>query len=183
LVWAAAAVLIVSSAWLGVTVIERIPEPSTAADPSTPTPAASLPTSDVPGNDVADLGRFPGAVRTAYTRERQGSTRVIVLEYVAEAKVDDVRSFYRRAFRENGWDLVELDVTDGEWVFLVERPGRAAVVEIEDDGASTLIQIEVEVPLASPTPVPTPTPAPPPPPDDDDDDADDGDDAGDDVGD
>lgn len=170
-----AAVLLVAAAWLGVLVAERIPERPVTVQSPTPSPVPSLPSVDVAGDDIPDLGRFPGSVRTTHMRERQGSARVTVVEYVAAAEVDDVRTFYRRVFRENGWELVELDVESGEWVFLVERQGRAALIEIERAGTSTLVQIEVEVPIATATPRPTPTPRPEPPPpappgDDDDDD-------------
>ena len=175
-----AAVLIVAAAWLGVLVADRLLDRSTAVEQPTPTPTAVLPDVDVDGADLRDLARYPGAVRTAYARERQGTKAVTTVEYVATAELDDVRAFYRRVFREEGWELVELDFSGGEWVFLVEKGRRAAYVEIEDGGTYTIVQIEVERSIDAATPRPTPTPRPPPPPppppppgDDDDDDGDD----------
>jgi len=177
-----AAVLIVGAAWLGVLVADRLLDRSTAVEQPTPTPTATFPQVDVDGKDFSTLRRYPGAVRTAYLREAQGTTRVTVVEYAVAAEVDDVRAFYRRVFREEAWELIELDFSGGEWIFLVERRNRAALVEIEDGAAFTTIEIELEEPIATATPRPraTPTPRPPPPPpppgDDDDDDDDGGDD-------
>jgi hypothetical protein len=170
-----AVVLIVASAWLGVLVVDRVIDRSTGVEQPTPTPAASLPAADVEGEDLPDLGRYPGSVRTTYLREQQGSASVTIIDYVTTAELDDVRAFYRRIFRENEWELIELDFAGGEWVFLVESGNRVALVEIELGSPFTRIAIELEEPAPSPassptpTPTPTPPPPPPPPPDDDDD--------------
>ena len=176
----AAVVLVVAGAWLGLLVADRLLDPSTMAEQPTPTLTTELPVVDVAGDDVSGLPRYPGAVRTAYDRERQGTKAVTAVDYVATAQQDDVRAFYRRVFREEGWELIELDFSGGEWVFLVEKGRRAAFVEIEDGGTYTIIQIEVERSSEAARPRPTPTPATQPPPrpppgDDDDDDGDDDD--------
>jgi hypothetical protein len=141
-----------------------------------------VPVADVRGRDLANLPRYPDAVRTAFLRELQGSTEVTAIEYMAAgAELDDVRAFYRRIFRERGWELIELDFSGGEWIFLVERKGRAALVEIEERGRRIVVEIELERPIAggsppsagTPEPQPPPPAAPPPtapPPGDDDDD-------------
>jgi hypothetical protein len=108
---------------------------------------------------------------------------VTEVQYLAAAELDEVRSFYRRTFREYGWRVVELDFTRGEWVFLVSSGRRVAFVEIEPHGA--LIEVDVELEVPAPTPRPRPDRPPPPPGDDedddgDDDDGDDGDDGADD---
>jgi hypothetical protein len=174
----AAAVLVVAAAWFGVLVAERLLDRSTAVEQPTPTPIVALPDVDVAGEDLRNLARYPGAVRTAYLHEAQGTTTVTVIDYAVAAELDDVRAHYRRVFREEGWELIELDFSGGEWIFLVERRNRAALVEIEDGPAFTTVEIELEEPIGEATPRPrsTPTPRPPPPPapappgDDDDDD-------------
>lgn len=103
---------------------------------------------------------------------------VTELRYLVSAELDDVRSFYRRTFREYGWEVVGVDVARGEWVFLVASGRRVALVEIELRGAFIEIDLEVEAPAQRPRPSPRPEPPPPPPPPDDDDDDDDGDDDG-----
>ena len=174
-----ATIAIAGGAALGVLVVDRLPEATPEADVVVPTASARL-TSDVEGDEIAQLPRYPGSVRTASVREQQGSMVVTSAEYVASAKLDDVRAFYRRIFRERDWDLVELDFATGEWIFLVERGARAALVEIESDGLRTVIDIETEKPIRAQNAVDPPPPPPPPPPPDDGDDGDDGDDDGDD---
>jgi hypothetical protein len=176
-----AVLAIAGGAALGGFVVDRIPLRTPEAAVATPAPTATLPSEDVAGDSIAGLPRYPGSVRTAYLQERQGETAVVAAEYVTGAELDDVRAFYRRAFREHDWELVELDFATGEWIFLIQRGARVALVEIEDHGHRTVIEVEAEEPVrsgdskASATPRPTPTPQPPPPaqsapPDDDDDD-------------
>jgi hypothetical protein len=102
------------------------------------------------------------------------------MRYLVSAELDDVRSFYRRTFREHGWEVVELDFTRGEWVFLVSSGRRVALVEIEPRGPFIEIDLELEVSARPPRPPSSPEPPPPPPPPDDDDGDDDDDDGTDD---
>lgn len=158
----------ISGAWL--VGLAQSPDGGNEAPSATPVPR--LPGRDVPGRNIADLPRFPDAVRTEYRRGRQGSSLVTELRYLADAQLDDVRSFYRRTFREHGWEVVELDFTRGEWVFVVSSGRRVALVEIQPHGPFIQVDLELEVSAREPRP-PTrsePTPPPPPPPDDDDDD-------------
>jgi hypothetical protein len=105
---------------------------------------ASLPKADVPGEDFSDLPRYPGSVRTKY--ERRVSKAGIILfdtEYVASAKLADVREFYRGVFQSEGWTVAGLDVTEGEWDFLVTKGVREALIEIEI--REGLVETEIEV--------------------------------------
>jgi hypothetical protein len=107
-------------------------------------PDATLPKADVPGEDFSDLPRYPGSVRTKY--ERRVSTAGLILvdtEYVASASLSDVREFYRGVFRTEGWTEAGLDVTEGEWDFLITKADREAVIEIEMRRG--LVETEVEV--------------------------------------
>jgi hypothetical protein len=184
-----AVLAIAGGAAAGVLLVDRLPAPVPDASSASPAATDEPVAADVRGSDLADLPRFPGSVRTDYVRQRQGSAQVTAIVYAsADAELDDVRAFYRRIFRERAWELIELDFSSGEWIFLVERKGRVALVEIEDHGRRVIVEIELERPIAARTPPSTPTPrpqapapAPPPPPpapppgDDDDDDADDDD--------
>jgi hypothetical protein len=117
--------------------------PSTISNTTTK-PDASLPKADVPGEDFSDLPRYPGSVRTKY--ERRVSTAGLVLvdtEYVASAKLAEVREFYRGVFRTEGWTEAGLDVSEGEWDFLVTKGPREAVIEIEF--REGLVETEIEV--------------------------------------
>jgi hypothetical protein len=111
---------------------------------TTTKPDASLPKADVPGEDFSDLPRYPGSVRTKY--ERRVSTAGLVLvdtEYVASAELAEVREFYRGVFRTEGWTEAGLDVSEGEWDFLVTKGAREAVIEIEI--REGLVETEIEV--------------------------------------
>jgi hypothetical protein len=117
--------------------------PSTISNTSAK-PDASLPEADVPGEDFSDLPRYPGSVRTKY--ERRVSTAGLVLvdtEYVASARLAEVREFYRGVFRTEGWTEAGLDVSEGEWDFLVTKGAREAVIEIEI--REGLVETEIEV--------------------------------------
>jgi hypothetical protein len=117
--------------------------PSTTSN-TTAKPDATLPKADVPGEDFSDLPRYPGSVRTKY--ERRVSTAGLILvdsEYVASARLADVREFYRGVFRTEGWTEAGLDVSEGEWDFLTTKGDREAVIEIEM--RSGLVETEVEV--------------------------------------
>ena len=179
-----AALAIAGGTAAGVLLVDRLPGPNPDAASPSPAPTEEPAAADVRGRDLADLPRFPGSVRTDYLRERQGSTEVTAIVYAAaDAELDDVRAFYRRVFRERAWELIELDFSGGEWIFLVEKKGRVALVEIEDHRRRIIVEIELErriaarPPSSAPTPGPQPpAPAPPPPGDDDDGDDDGADD-------
>jgi hypothetical protein len=158
--------------------------PSTVST-TTPKSDASLPKADVPGEDFSDLPRYPGSVRTKY--ERRVSKAGIIMfdtEYFASARLGDVRQFYRGVFRTEGWTVASLDVSEGEWDFLVTKGDREAVIEIEIQEGLVETEIEVSEPQketkvqkdsASPQTPKQPTPAPSTtPPSDGDEDSGDG---------
>ena len=174
---ALAALVIAAAAAFGVLVVDLGSDRGPGAALPTPSanPTPSMPAVDVAGEDPPRLGRYPGAVRTAYAREQQGATIVTGIEYIADTDLDKVRAHYRRIFREEGWELIEVDFAGGDWVFLVERGRRVALVEIVSRDPLVGIEVELEEPATpaattTPTPTPTPQPPPPPPPPDDDDD-------------
>jgi hypothetical protein len=120
------------------------PGSPSAISNTTAKPDATLPKADVPGEDFSDLPRYPGSVRTKY--ERRVSTAGLILvdtEYVASARLADVREFYRGVFRTEGWTEASLDVSEGEWDFLATKAEREAVIEIEIRRG--LVETEIEV--------------------------------------
>jgi hypothetical protein len=162
----------------------RPESPSSDSAPAVTMPPAVLPAADAAGEDLLGLPRFPGSVRTAFHREVQGGALVTDVEYVADAELDDVRGFYRVTFRQYGWEVIELDFSLTQWVFLVSMGQDVALVAFEAQAATVTIEIELEQPQPVPTAVPQPSaptapvvpPPPPPPPPVGDDDAYDGDD-------
>jgi hypothetical protein len=120
------------------------PGSPSAISHTTAKPDATLPKADVPGEDFSDLPRYPGSVRVKY--ERRVSKAGLILfdtEYVASARLGDVRQFYRGVFRSESWTVASLDVSEGEWDFLVTKGNREAVIEIEI--RSELVETEIEV--------------------------------------
>jgi hypothetical protein len=154
---------------------------------ATGTPPASvvpivLPDRDAPGRDVPGLPRYPGAVRTDFGQGERARATVTRVAYALRGSRNEVRSFYVDAFRERGWQIVDLEFSGGTWTFAIERGQRQATVEVASDGGLVQVRLEVTRTLPDPTPQPTPKPQPPAPPgppppgDDDDDDGDDDDD-------
>jgi hypothetical protein len=165
--------------------LEEGPGSPSAISTTTAKPDASLPKADVPGEDFSDLPRYPDSVRTKYERRVSKAGLVLVdTEYVASAELGDVRGFYRGVFRSEGWTVASLDVSEGEWDFLVTKGNREAVIEIETRRGLVETEIELSEPQkdtdvqkdsASPQRPEQPTPAPSTtPPSDGDDDSGDG---------
>lgn len=172
---------------------ELSPRVATVEEPSQP-PAADpvVPSEDVPGADVPGLTRYPGSVRTEYSRERIRDLIVTEGEYMISGETEPVREFYRELFQREGWSVGDLGFSQGEWVFFVIRGDQEAIVEIQDLGDAGEIELELSEPAPeSPAPetetraeerapaATDPAPAPPaqapaqpipqPPPADDDD--------------
>jgi hypothetical protein len=115
---------------------------------TTAKPGATLPKADVPGEDFSDLPRYPGSVRVEYQRRVSNAGFILVdTEYVASARLADVREFYRGGvFRSGGWTVTDIDVSEDEWDFEVTKADREAVIEIEPRGGQAgLVETKIEV--------------------------------------
>jgi hypothetical protein len=168
---------------------------STAAGPAVPSPEPTpsaratpvpIPAVDVPGSDLDDLPRYGGSVRTFHRLDDLGQGRSLLrLEYLAEARLDEVRAHYVRAFRTHQWTIDDIDFTFDEWAFSISRDGREATVMLREQGGAIEVAIDLLTdegrtgdpltPTATPPAreSPTPRPATPTPIRDDDDDDDD----------
>jgi hypothetical protein len=164
---------------LAVVLLPRIPilegqppaTPSTVPTPS-PTPAVVLPASDVAGEDIATLPRFPGSVRSDYEVALDERYRLLVTEYLVDAPIDEVRAFYQGVIASQGWDRADIGFSDGEWSYSLVDGDSLALIEIEEAGGLVEIDLQISEPIAAPAPAPAPTDAPEPLPptfDDDDD--------------
>jgi hypothetical protein len=118
--------------------------PDAAADP----PLTAMPAADVPGDDIDGLPRYPGSLRIEFTEERQGPWTVTEAEYLAEADPEEVREYFRDAFRANGWEVLSSDYSLGEWVYELASGDVTGIVEIEP--RSPFIEIELEIQVATP---------------------------------
>jgi hypothetical protein len=147
-----------------------------AASPS-PTPSvpasvsAELPAADVAGEDLARLPRYPGSVRTEYEISRDDRVRRAAVEYLADATLDDVRSFYQGVMAEHGWERADIAYSGGEWTYVLVDGMSEALVELEVSGGLVEIDLQISDPIES-----APEGSAPPPDDHDDDDGDDDDD-------
>lgn len=129
---------------------------STLVSP-TPIPTAdfSLPTIDVPGDDIADLPRFDGSRRVEYRQVVFEGLLETEAEYVMLSDLESVHDFYRDVFDRLGWVVADLGVHQGEWTFLVIQGAREALVEIESRGPLIEVEIELTEPYEFPNPLPT----------------------------
>jgi len=57
------------------------------------------PTSDVAGEDISDVPRYPGSVRTGSLRTEW----MMTVEYITSASLDEVLDFYEKELPANGW--------------------------------------------------------------------------------
>jgi hypothetical protein len=168
-----------------ITTLGEGPGSPPAVSTTTAKPDATLPKADVPGEDFSDLPRYPGSVRVKYEwRVSKAGLVLVDTEYVASARLADVRQFYRGVFRSEGWTLASLDVSEGEWDFLVTKGDKEAVIEIELRAGLVETETEVSEPqkereaqkdsASTQRPEqPTPAPSTTPPSDGDDDSGDD----------
>jgi hypothetical protein len=156
---------------------QPIASPTQSPGPS-PTALATLPASDVPGEDLVTLPRYPGSVRSDYEVALDDRYRLIVTEYLAAAGVEEVRAFYQGVITAHGWERADIGFSGGEWSYSLVDGDTLALIEIEEAGGLVEIDLQISEPLALPTPADAPNstlaPPPPPPPappgDDDDDD-------------
>lgn len=145
--------------------------PALATGHPSPTPAV-VPT-DSHGEDLADLPRYPGAVRVAFVRHQSAGLETTVIGYAAAGQLDEVRAFYRQAIDANLWTVGDVTYTDGRWTFLLIKGTREAIVEIVSAGPEVAISIKVSEPVGPASlpsvtsPGPTVSPQPTPPLDDD----------------
>jgi len=134
--------------------------PSNAPERS---PPRTLPVVDVDGSDFDELPRYPGAVRTGYDVRDDSAASETRVEYLALASVEGVRAFYREAFADYGWNVVDLDLAYDELTFLIARSERHGAVDIESRGGGVVeIDLEIATPWPAASPSVGPTASPPP---------------------
>lgn len=164
------------------------PIPAPTVLPASPRSAA-LPEADVAGEDLERLPRYPGSVRSEYEASSNDRFRMTSLEFLADATLDEVRAFYQGVILEHGWQRADIAFSGGEWTYILVDGRTEALIEMEQTGGLTEIDLQVSEPIpavteppSQPTPARTPAPPAPPPGGGDDDDDGDGDDTDDDDG-
>ena len=81
------------------------------------------PTSDVAGEDISDVPRYPGSVRTAYLGDGT------MLWYVTSASVDEVLAFYEKELPANGWTVLGRMQVDYAILIGADKGNRRLMVE------------------------------------------------------
>ena len=95
------------------------------------------PTSDVQGEDFADLPRYPGSVRVSYVSMSFGDAgRVSTVGYITSASFDEVVDFYEEKLPANGWDIImsgfQIDEDEGQfWSLLASKGDKSVTVVCE----------------------------------------------------
>ena len=85
-------------------------------------PAEGPPASDVAGEDIPDVPRYPGSVRTDYLREG-------LILYVTSASIDEVLAFYEKELPANGWTVFGRGQVDYSIVIGADKGNRELMVE------------------------------------------------------
>lgn len=169
--------------------VAATPSPPVAV-PS-PSPSDLAPAVDVPGEDLARLPRYPGSMRSEFFVSTDDRYRLTAVEFMADASLDAVRTFYQGVIVEHGWQRADIGYSGEEWTYVLVDGPIEALIEIEITGGMVEIDLQISEPIMPPTSDPTPAPAgapppqqpaPPPPGDDDGDDDDGGGDDSDDGG-
>jgi hypothetical protein len=109
----------------------------------------AIPESDAAGEDLALLPRFPGSVRSSFERGRSGELAITRTEHLVRAPLDDVRRFYRQAFSQNEWLVLEVSYDDETWRFRLRADNQEGVVQLQAFGEVVQISLEVSEPLTA----------------------------------
>jgi hypothetical protein len=77
-------------------------------------------------------------------------TSIVVHEllYDVPARSDDVRAHYRRALREGGWRIGEVELDGTEWELEAVHGGDEIEVEIEPVGDRSRVEVTMSLPVA-----------------------------------
>lgn len=133
-----------------------------------PSPRAPVLAGDAAGVDLADLPRYPGAVRVAFTQSRFDGLETTTVRYEAVAHLEPVRAFYRQTIEANGWTVGDVTYSERQWAFLLISGTREAILKLVSAGPNVTIAIQLGELVGSTTipvlGVATPRPTAPPQP-------------------
>lgn len=139
-----------------VTALNPITSPTSSAMPS-PTSSGSvigLPDSDVAGEDIRRLPRYPGSVRTEYEVSIDDRYRLTITEFMVDAELEEGRLFYESVIEEHGWERADINYFGGSWTYVLVDGRTEALIELEVTGGYTEIDLQVGTPIATPEPSP-----------------------------
>ena len=114
--------------------------------PEGETLSASIPAEDARGEPVPGLPRQPGSVRVGYSERDAGGLMLVRAAYLTREGPDAVRRFYRGVFREEEWQVANVEYSGDGWRFLVLRGVREAGVEVLPRGGGSEVKVELSGP-------------------------------------
>lgn len=88
----------------------------------------SPPQTDVDGSDIEGVPRYPGSVRTEYSRIESESEITIMPSYIAEATVEDVKEFYEETLPDNGWTIQQSIQTDDGGQIMASKDSKVVTI-------------------------------------------------------
>lgn len=90
------------------------------------------PTSDVAGEDISDMPRYPGSVRTDSSVVVEAGLTMI--GYVTSSSVDEVVNFYEKELPANGWEILYKFPIEGDsWLTASKGDNVVKVICGSDD--------------------------------------------------
>lgn len=88
----------------------------------------TVPTEDLPGENVPGVRRYPGAVRVDHLL---GGVRIGEVGYLAEGRLSEANSIYEQKLGENGWSHEGDNLDVGERGLRANLGEQGVLVEIE----------------------------------------------------
>lgn len=106
---------------------------STASSSKTPSGTLSMPASDVEGQDLADVPRYPNSLRDSFDQAKDGSQYIV--EYFAQESSNKIFDYYKKTLQEKGWVLNSADPTSLNF----SKTDAEATIEIVDEDKTTSV--------------------------------------------
>jgi hypothetical protein len=100
-----------------------------------------IPPVDIPGEDLSDFPRFPGSVRTQYTKESERfsfteKTKVkgIMVKFLSTEGIKQLMEFYSKSVEDKGWKIISSQYLSGDKANLtLEKEPNRVMLTLEPD--------------------------------------------------
>lgn len=92
----------------------------------------TLPTADVAGSDITEVPRYPGSVRTAWSKEENEETAT----YQVKATVTEVRDHYTKLLKEKDWTLTSSVGINGTALEFEKKPAYCEIFAFDVNGST-----------------------------------------------
>ncbi len=100
-----------------------------------------IPPLDIPGEDLADFPRFPGSVRTQFTKESERfsfteKTKVkgLTVKFLSTDDIKSLMEFYSKNVVDKGWSIISSQFLSGDKATLtLEKEPNRVMLTLEPD--------------------------------------------------